>query len=512
MGAKHAAENLGKWKAYFFLAINTKAKSMATLLQDDDGVQAWYLSSDGGQNDIAKEAYQEAVEYLKHEFRYKPQAIAWIEGRQSLNEIRIETQHVEAQYRAASAPKKTVLHCVRRISAWIMMYGQVLDVLAQNHPEYVSLAWGAAKFLLMGVLNHETLNTNISRALEDIANVLPRMELHAKLYPTERMKDSMARLYAHMLLFLRQTVKWFSRHSVGRATSLIISPFEIKYKGLVDRIRTCANAIDDEADAASLQGRDKGSPHRAHEMRLDEFDAKLDDIRIEIKGIRHAHADIRGPSQSHEAVWVSAPTPPILILQAGPRAQMNTKELAIEIIGILEPAHMAVAWHLADPAGQEKPVTTRTQVLRSLVFQIMNRTPDLLNTATVHLKAANFQSQHSERDWLDLLCVVVSQLPKCFLVVEDNCEEQGLELVAMLETVASRCQSSGNIVKIMVLTAGAGGADSDLAKNLSQHNKEVITTITVQKPPQPPTHLRRPWTRQNHRALAWARVKKHVSR
>lgn len=35
------------------------------------------------------------------------------------------------------------------ISSRIVYYGGVLDTLAQHHPEYVSLAWGAIKFVLM---------------------------------------------------------------------------------------------------------------------------------------------------------------------------------------------------------------------------------------------------------------------------------------------------------------------------------------------------------------------------
>lgn len=30
-----------------------------------------------------------------------------------------------------------------------MYYGGVLDALSQHHPEYVALAWGAVKFVLM---------------------------------------------------------------------------------------------------------------------------------------------------------------------------------------------------------------------------------------------------------------------------------------------------------------------------------------------------------------------------
>lgn len=118
-------------------------------LGEDDVVQAWYLRSDGGKHDVAQEAYRDAVEYLERELKGKTETIAWIGSKSSLDEIRAEAEQVETQYLTASAAKKSVLSCMRKISAWIMFYGQVLDVLAQHHPEYVSLAWGAAKFLLL---------------------------------------------------------------------------------------------------------------------------------------------------------------------------------------------------------------------------------------------------------------------------------------------------------------------------------------------------------------------------
>jgi hypothetical protein len=38
---------------------------------------------------------------------------------------------------------------LEKISSRIMYYGKVLDVLAQHHPEYVALVWGAVKFVLV---------------------------------------------------------------------------------------------------------------------------------------------------------------------------------------------------------------------------------------------------------------------------------------------------------------------------------------------------------------------------
>jgi hypothetical protein len=36
-----------------------------------------------------------------------------------------------------------------KLSSCIMFYSQVLDALAQHHPEYVALVWGTLKFLLV---------------------------------------------------------------------------------------------------------------------------------------------------------------------------------------------------------------------------------------------------------------------------------------------------------------------------------------------------------------------------
>jgi hypothetical protein len=36
-----------------------------------------------------------------------------------------------------------------KFSSRICYYGQIFDVLVQHHPEYVSLAWGAMKFLFV---------------------------------------------------------------------------------------------------------------------------------------------------------------------------------------------------------------------------------------------------------------------------------------------------------------------------------------------------------------------------
>lgn len=38
---------------------------------------------------------------------------------------------------------------LEKLSSRVMYYGKVFDSLAQHHPEYVALAWGAVKLVLM---------------------------------------------------------------------------------------------------------------------------------------------------------------------------------------------------------------------------------------------------------------------------------------------------------------------------------------------------------------------------
>ncbi|KAI5459409.1 hypothetical protein BGZ63DRAFT_390960 [Mariannaea sp. PMI_226] len=544
--------------------------------KEDEDVRAWYLGRNGGRQDIAKAAYEEALVYLRKELEGEPKALAWIEQHTSLDKMHEEASEVEARYNGVGQTKKTVLVYMRKISAWIMSYGQVLDMLSSHHPEYVSLAWGAAKFILMGILNHEKITSQISQALLEISEVLPRSDLHAKLYPTERMKDSMARLYAHLMLFLRQAVKWFSRHSVARAVSSIFKPFELKYKGLVDQIETCAKVIDEEASVAcraEIRGlhvnvwqngkrivdldKKVDETRKAQDERFDAVNTKLEDIRIEIKEIRHRVSDVQVvvgdtrtrvidlqfnevmnnvkpktlPEDSLRAQqayirrampwvndskatleirrrlsnWVSAWESPLLILQAGPRAQTNARDLAIEMIEILRPTDMAVIWHLPNTSRQEGETLHRTDILRSLVFQLMTLAPELLSSGAANLDAARFQAQHGEAEWLDLLCLILGQLPRCFLLVEaeegPSQKEQAQELRLMLEAVVKRCQGSTCMLKAMLLS---GNADLEV----SAIPGEMTNILTVQKPPPPPPHLRRPRTRQKARMPTWSGVKK----
>jgi hypothetical protein len=106
-----------------------------------------YISSP---RDIAREAYEDAYTFLQTELRANDKAKSIIlEDFTSIEDIRAVVEQAKTHYETSSHKIKGVLKWLGRFSARVMYYGQVLDVLAQHHPEYVSLAWGAVKFIFM---------------------------------------------------------------------------------------------------------------------------------------------------------------------------------------------------------------------------------------------------------------------------------------------------------------------------------------------------------------------------
>lgn len=131
------------------------------------------------------------------------------------------------------------------------MRAAIFDTFAQHHPEYVSLAWGAMKFLFISVLNHEELLSEISKAISNLADVLPRTELHSILYPTARMQEAVSLLYAKIMEFVVKAIKWCKKGKARHAIAAIAHPFELKFKNIIDEITRRSRGVDELANAAA---------------------------------------------------------------------------------------------------------------------------------------------------------------------------------------------------------------------------------------------------------------------
>lgn len=198
--------------------------------------------------DPAEDAYKRALEALKEDLSVSERT--WLRRQHSMKDVEGAVAQALKDYQTRSKGSK-VQEWLHSCSARVMYYGEVLDTFSNHHPEYVSLAWGAMKFLFMSVLAHEELLAEISKAISNLGDVLPRTELHSILYPTTRMRDAVALLYAKIIEFIIKAIKWCKKGKLRHALTAITHPFELKFKSITDEITLRSRRVDELASAAS---------------------------------------------------------------------------------------------------------------------------------------------------------------------------------------------------------------------------------------------------------------------
>ena len=99
-------------------------------------------------------------------------------------------------------------------------------------------------------MNYENLLKAVAKTFSQIADVLPRTELHLRLYTTPRMLSDIAQIYASIIQFVCRATEWYSKNRLQRSLSAIIKPFEIGFKDIVDEIGVYSRRVDEHANAA----------------------------------------------------------------------------------------------------------------------------------------------------------------------------------------------------------------------------------------------------------------------
>jgi hypothetical protein len=98
--------------------------------------------------DIAQEAYSEAIRYLERELRDDKKLSELLEGKTTIQDVKDVVEEAQQKYNESSSSETSAGRWLRKFSAKIIYYGQVLDLVSQYHPQYVALAWGTIKFVL----------------------------------------------------------------------------------------------------------------------------------------------------------------------------------------------------------------------------------------------------------------------------------------------------------------------------------------------------------------------------
>jgi hypothetical protein len=89
------------------------------------------------------------VDDLKKEVKITNETAAFASSYSDVEAFIGVAQQTRKTYDDASNHRSGTRARLERCSSRVMYYGKVFDTLAQHHPEYVALAWGAVKLVLM---------------------------------------------------------------------------------------------------------------------------------------------------------------------------------------------------------------------------------------------------------------------------------------------------------------------------------------------------------------------------
>ncbi len=288
--------------------------------------------------DAAHEAFNKAIEIFSSTVTKDSKKKATVQSSTSLEDVRRTVLEAKTRYETAHEHSK-VSKWLSKFSNRVHFYGNILDVLVQHHPEYVSLAWGAMKFVFVVisqvrnhssgaetpqlVVNNETLTRFLAKGLCQIADSLPQIELVTVLYPTTRLKQAVSELYALVIRFLLRARDWYQESKAMHVLHSLTRPVELRYADLVEDIGACARTVYRLASAAAQ------AEQRDIHLKMQELIRTQKDSDAVVKEVRSLLISKWRSSTKHLALIMNAmQSIPVSQLQRAPGHQSTTLGLA----------------------------------------------------------------------------------------------------------------------------------------------------------------------------------------
>ena len=107
-------------------------------------------------------------------------------------QVRADVAELDTLARAAldkQQSRKTIFKGMERFSTVALEYSKLLDVVMNQSPEYVSLAWGITKLLLVANINYSKLKENVELHLVSIGEQLGLVNQLIAYSPTDKMVE-----------------------------------------------------------------------------------------------------------------------------------------------------------------------------------------------------------------------------------------------------------------------------------------------------------------------------------
>jgi len=133
-------------------------------------------------------------------------------------------------------------------------------------------------------VNHETIAEELAQALSMISENVADCETEMELFKTEEMQHTIADLYAHIFLFLNDTLAWYTKKRRRRLLDSMNEKFLDEFGPEIDNIIRKSDRIKRKASQISM------AEQRVTRLTLE--DTKKD-LRLGLEGIMRENAETK---------------------------------------------------------------------------------------------------------------------------------------------------------------------------------------------------------------------------
>ncbi|KAK0759581.1 hypothetical protein N5P37_007769 [Trichoderma harzianum] len=370
-----------------------------------NALSAWYVSSEASECTTGAEGiFKEALAEFSAEFSKDGKQQQWITDSKYGNFESVLASVEEAQVyyeerKGNSKLRKKLVH----LSEKLYSYSSIMDVLLPQQPEYSTLAYSAMKFLLLSVINHHKLVSQLCVGLNSIAQVIPRAQLIIRLYPTQQIRQVIVEIYVHILKFLLRALSWYRESKMTHMLQAITKPAELRYGDILAAISSLSDTMSKMAeDSSHAEQRDMHTriARIMHEQKL---------TRESITELMTAVSDMKLSMVTEQGISASAR---IEFRQRLSEVQLMQLLGQLSVAGLPDPIKTFQLLLFMSKKRQPKSSVDNRPAKAVSINKSIHTDAVLVPRLMAHIDAK------SEKDWINILASVLQGIPLLYVMID----------------------------------------------------------------------------------------------
>ncbi|KAK8064656.1 hypothetical protein PG994_007294 [Apiospora phragmitis] len=385
-------------------------------------LEKWFSDDVVDEYTVAQEVYQEGFIIFASELTSDPSKVHEAQNSPTLPAVRKAVLQAQSTYLANKKNQK-IKDRLGKLASLLSHYGNIIEVFAQHHPEYVALAWGAIKMLLVflirarnwfqeGWLKHVWHSVSRPVSLQ-YGDLLEEIKLRSDLVDKLALSGSQAeQRVMHLKMDSRNSTLVDMHAELQQMREMIISLRSVTQGGFLEtnlRLEDLqlTNLLESLTNPRLL------NPNVIYQQKLIQ---KTQTLRQ-----RPSDMDLSWTTRMLTQ-WSSSPQSSILLLKNTWDRRFQVQNLLVSIVELLKALGVPAVWVLEPAKGFFGGAGSRSlsteEVVRSLIAQALQLPNLQVKQALGARICAQLRGHNSEDDLLTLFGSIISQVPAVYVIID----------------------------------------------------------------------------------------------